>query len=344
MNILVTGGSGYIGSHTLIALNEAGYEFIVYDNLSNSLYEAIKRVSKIIGKYIIFEKGDIRDKKRLQEVFMKYDIDSVIHFAGLKSVSESVAKPLAYYDNNVNGTIVLLEVMKEYNCRKMVFSSSATVYNEVNTNSYKPIKENNLIGKTTNPYGTSKYIVERILKDIYLSDNSWKIVILRYFNPVGAHESGTIGEDPNGIPSNLMPFITQVSIGKRKYLNIFGDDYDTKDGTGVRDYIHITDLADAHVMSLSYINSKSFNSEKSIFNIGTGHGYSVFDIIKAYEKLNNVCIPFQITHRREGDIAKCYANPNLAEEVLNWRATKTLEEMCKDSYRWQNKNPNGYKN
>lgn len=251
--ILVTGGAGYIGSHTLIELHNANYEFVVYDNFCNSSQESLKRVSKIIGKDIVLEKGDIRDSEALKKVFQKYNIDSVIHFAGLKAVGESVLNPLKYYDNNVNGTLILLEVMKKFACKKIIFSSSATVYDEVSTANYKPLQENDPIGKTTNPYGTSKYMIERILNDIYSSDNEFKIVILRYFNPIGAHESGTIGEDPKDIPNNLMPFIAQTAVGKRECLSVFGNDYNTQDGTGVRDYIHVLDLADAHVKAMDYL-------------------------------------------------------------------------------------------
>ena len=340
--ILVTGGAGYIGSHTLIELSNANYEFIVYDNLCNSSQESLKRVSKIIDKDIPFEKGDIRDAQALKKVFQKYDIDSVIHFAGLKAVGKSVANPLEYYDNNVNGTLVLLEVMKEFDCKKIVFSSSATVYDEVSTTNYKPLQENDPTGKTTNPYGTSKYMIERILNDIYTSDNEFKIAILRYFNPVGAYESGTIGEDPNGIPNNLMPFIAQTAVGKRESLSVFGDDYDTQDGTGVRDYIHVVDLADAHVKAMNYLNSNNFNIKDSTFNIGTGKGYSVLEMIKSFEKASGKKILYKIVERRAGDIAKCFANPSYAKEILNWNATKTIDEMCKDSWRWQMNNPDGY--
>jgi len=341
--ILITGGTGYIASHTLIELADANYNFVVYDNLCNSSKESIKRVEKIIDKDISFEQGDIRDKKRLQEVFKKYDIDSVIHFAGLKAVGESVEQPLKYYDNNVNGTIVLLEVMKEYNCKKIVFSSSATVYNEKDTLNYTPLNETDPIGNTTNPYGTSKYMIERILNDLYISDNEFKIVILRYFNPVGAYKSGTIGEDPSGIPNNLMPFISQVSVGKREYLSVFGDDYDTKDGTGVRDYIHVVDLANAHVKALDYINTDQFTIENSIFNIGTGFGCSVLDMVNAFEKASGKKVPYEIVPRRSGDIAVCYADSSLAKEVLGWEASRDLEDMCKSSWNWQSNNPNGYK-
>ena len=371
--ILVTGGAGYIGSHTLIELASAKQEFVVYDNLCNSSSESLKRVSKIINKNVIFEQGDIRDTKRLQEVFKKYDIDSVIHFAGLKAVGESINKPLEYYDNNVVGTLRLFEVMKEYNCKKIVFSSSATVYNEKDTKNYMPLQESDPVGNTINPYGTSKYMIEQILNDLCISDNEFKIVILRYFNPVGAHESGTIGEDPSGIPNNLMPFISQTAVGKREYLSVFGDDYDTKDGTGVRDYIHVVDLANAHVKAIEYINSKQFlalqgelsltqerdhlggnadtpvakakvgyNIKHSKFNIGTGFGCSVLEMVKAYEKASNQKVPYKIVPRRVGDIAVCYANSSLAKEVLGWSATKTLEQMCEDSARWQSNDPDGY--
>jgi len=341
MKALITGGAGYIGSHTLIALSEAGYDFVVYDNLCNSSQESLKRVSKIINKDIEFVEGDIRDKKRLQEVFTQYDIDSVIHFAGLKAVGESVEQPIRYYDNNVNGTLVLLSVMQEFQCKKIVFSSSATVYGDPATT---PIEENFPVGGTTNPYGTSKYMIERILQDLTISDSSFQVVILRYFNPVGAHKSGTIGEDPNGIPNNLMPFISQVAVGKREYLSVFGGDYDTHDGTGVRDYIHVVDLADAHVKALNYLNNSKSNIQNSplIVNIGTGTGYSVLDMVKAFEKASGRKVPYKIVDRRAGDIAKCFANPTLAKEVLDWSATKTIEDMCEDSWRWQSNNPDGY--
>jgi UDP-glucose 4-epimerase len=337
MKILITGGAGYIGSHTLIELSKANYDFIVYDNLSNSSSESLKRVSKIIKKDITFIEGDIRDKTKLNEVFSKYSIDSVIHFAGLKAVGESVEQPLKYYDNNVCGTLRLLEVMKEHNCKKIVFSSSATVYGDpVST----PITENFPVGDTTNPYGTSKYMIERILEDLYISDNSFKIAILRYFNPVGAYEDGTIGEDPNGIPNNLMPFITQVAVGKREYLNVFGNDYDTHDGTGVRDYIHVMDLANAHVKAIEYLNKNK--TKPLIVNIGTGKGYSVLDVVKAFEKASGKKISYKIVDRRPGDVAKVYADPSFAKKTLNWQATRDLNKMCEDSWRWQNKNPNGY--
>ena len=343
MAILITGGAGYIGSHTLVELSYENYDFIVYDNLSNSSQESIKRVEKIIGKNIIFVNGDIRDTIKLKKTFTNYSIDSVIHFAGLKAVGESVAKPLEYYDNNVVGTLRLLEVMKEFDCKKIVFSSSATVYNEVDALNYTPLTESNPTGGTTNPYGTSKYMIERILEDLHVSDNSFKIAILRYFNPVGAHESGTIGEDPNGIPNNLMPFIAQTAVGKREYLSVFGSDYDTHDGTGVRDYIHVVDLSIAHVKAIDYLNAQETMSKPLITNIGTGTGYSVLDVVKAFEKVSGKEVPYKLCERRAGDIAKCYANPSLAKEILGWEATRDLEQMCCDSWRWQSNNPNGYK-
>ena len=336
--ILITGGAGYIGSHTLIELNNAGYDFVVYDNLSNSSKESIKRVEKIINKNISFEEGDIRNKETLKSVFTRYNIDSVIHFAGLKAVGESVAKPLEYYDNNVVGTITLLEVMKEFNCKKIVFSSSATVYGDPHTT---PIKEDFPTGATTNPYGRTKYFIEEILKDLYISDNEFKIVILRYFNPVGAHESGTIGEDPNGIPNNLMPFISQVAVGKREFLSVFGGDYDTHDGTGVRDYIHVVDLAYGHVKAIDYINSKD-SMKPLIVNLGTGIGYSVLDMVKAFEKASGKKVPYKIVDRRAGDIAICYSDPSFVKEILGWEAKKNLDDMCADSWRWQSNNPDGY--
>jgi len=339
MQILVTGGAGYIGSHTLIELSNAGYDFIVYDNLCNSSKESLKRVEKIINKDIILELGDIRDSKRLKEIFFKYEIDSVIHFAGLKAVGESVVNPIEYYDNNVLGTVKLLEVMKEFKCKKIVFSSSATVYGDPAST---PILENFPIGATTNPYGTSKYMIERILEDVYISDNSFKVVILRYFNPVGAHESGTIGEDPKGIPNNLMPFISQVAVGEREYLSIFGDDYDTHDGTGVRDYIHVVDLADGHVKAINHLNIKD-TINPLIVNLGTGTGYSVLEVVKAYEKASNKKVDYKIVPRRDGDITKCYANPSFAKEVLGWQANRNINEMCESSWKWQSNNPNGYR-
>ena len=339
MNVLVTGGAGYIATHTLVELKKANFDFVVYDNFSNSSKEALKRVKKITGAKIKFVKGDIRDKKALRKVFKKYSIDSVIHFAGLKAVGESVAKPLKYYDNNVVGTIKLLEVMREFDCKKIVFSSSATVYGNPKS---CPIDESFDVGATTNPYGTSKYMIERILEDLYISDNSFKIAILRYFNPVGAHESGLIGENPNGIPNNLMPYISQVAVGKLKELSVFGSDYETKDGTGVRDYIHVVDLANAHVKAIEYLGNETSASSVLKVNIGTGTGYSVLDMIKAFEKASGQKIPYKLVPRRAGDIATCYSNPQKAKEILGWEAKHNLEDMCKSSWNWQSKNPKGY--
>lgn len=333
--VLVTGGAGYIGSHTCIALHEAGFDFVVFDNLCNSSKESLIRVEKIIGKKVIFQKGDIRNKKDLQMVFDKYNIDSVIHFAGLKAVGESVEKPLEYYDNNINGTIVLCQVMQEYGCKKIVFSSSATVYGDPHTT---PITEDFPLF-ATNPYGKTKLFIEEILRDLYLSDKDYKIVLLRYFNPVGAHKSGLIGEDPNGIPNNLMPFIAQTAVGKREFLSVFGDDYDTHDGTGVRDYIHVVDLAQGHVKALEKISDIE---DVLTVNLGTGNGYSVLDMVKAFEKASGKEVRYSIAPRRSGDVAKCFANPDYAFKVLDWKAQKGIDEMCEDSWRWQSQNPDGY--
>ena len=335
MKILVTGGAGYIGSHTVILLIEAGYEIVIFDNFCNASKEAIKRVEKIVGKEVTTVEGDVRSRDDLHKVFNEHKIDAVIHFAGLKAVGESVEQPLKYYDNNVNGTAVLCEVMAEHACRSIVFSSSATVYGDPHTT---PIDENFPLS-ATNPYGRSKLFVEEMLRDLYVSDKSWKIVLLRYFNPVGAHESGSIGEDPNGIPNNLMPFIAQTAVGKREYLSIFGDDYNTHDGTGVRDYIHVMDLADGHVKAIDRI--KDFTEVMTI-NLGTGKGYSVLDMLKAFEKASGKTVPYKIAPRRAGDIAKCFANPSYAKEILGWEAKKGIKEMCEDSWRWQSNNPNGY--
>ena len=334
--VLVTGGAGYIGSHTCIALDEAGFDFVVFDNLCNSSQESLVRVEKIIGKKVKFIEGDIRSRSDLQKAFSEYDIDSVIHFAGLKAVGESVEKPLEYYDNNINGTIVLAEVMKENNCKKMVFSSSATVYGDPHTT---PIKEDFPLS-ATNPYGRTKLFIEEILRDVHVSDNKWQIVLLRYFNPVGAHKSGLIGEDPNGIPNNLMPFISQTAVKKRKFLSVFGDDYDTHDGTGVRDYIHVVDLAQGHVQALLKISALD---DVLTVNLGTGNGYSVLDMVKAFEAASDKEVPYKIAPRRSGDIAKCFADPSYALEVLEWKATRGVTEMCEDTWRWQSQNPNGYK-
>lgn len=332
--VLVTGGTGYIGSHTCVELINSGYELIVLDNLSNSSLIALERVEQITGKEISFIQGDICNVSDLESVFEQYKIKAVMHFAGLKAVGESVQQPLKYYKNNVLGTLNLLEVMHKYGCKQIVFSSSATVYGEPKE---VPIKEDSEL-YATNPYGRTKLMVEEILRDLYSSDNEWAITLLRYFNPVGAHSSGLIGEDPKGIPNNLMPFISQVAVGKRKELSVFGGDYPTQDGTGVRDYIHVVDLAKGHVKALQAMHEPNLN----VINLGTGQGYSVLDMVKAFEKASGCTIPYKITERRAGDISECYADPTLAEEVLDWRAEKTLEDMCKDTWNWQSKNPEGY--
>ncbi len=335
MKILVTGGAGYIGSHTCILLIEAGHEVVVFDNFCNASKESIRRVEKIANQKIDVVEGDIRNREDLHKVFNAHKIDAVIHFAGLKAVGESVAQPLKYYDNNVNGTAVLCEVMGEHGCKSIVFSSSATVYGDPHTT---PIKEDFPLS-ATNPYGRTKLFIEEMLRDLYVSDESWKIVLLRYFNPVGAHSSGTIGEDPNGIPNNLMPFITQTAVGKRSCLSVFGDDYDTPDGTGVRDYIHVVDLADGHVKALDKMKDLT---EVMTVNLGTGNGYSVLDMVKAFERASGKEVPYCIAPRRSGDIAKCYADPGYAKEILGWEAKRGIDEMCVDSWRWQSMNPDGY--
>ena len=333
--ILVTGGAGYIGSHTLVQLIEAGYTPVVYDNFSNASMESVRRVERITGSTIAVEEGDIRDRERLREVFARYPIDSVIHFAGLKAVGESVREPLRYYDNNVGGTVALCEVMAEAGCKNMVFSSSATVYGDPET---VPIREDFPLS-ATNPYGRSKLMIEEILRDLYVSDNEWQIVLLRYFNPVGAHPSGLIGEDPSGIPNNLMPYITQTAVGQLSCLSVFGNDYDTPDGTGVRDYIHVVDLADGHIKALEKLGSLD---EVLAVNLGTGQGYSVLEMVKAFEEASGKEVPYCIAPRRPGDIASCYADPALAREVLGWEATRGIRQMCEDAWRWQEKNPTGY--
>ena len=336
MAILVTGGAGYIGSHTCIELIHAGYEVVVLDNLCNSSKESLNRVGKIVGKEIKFYEADIRDAKALDAVFEKEDIDAVIHFAGLKAVGESVAKPLEYYDNNINGTVVLCNAMRRAGVKNIIFSSSATVYGDP---AFIPITEECPKGQCTNPYGWSKSMLEQILTDLHTSDPEWNVVLLRYFNPVGAHKSGTIGEDPKGIPNNLMPYITQVAVGKREFLGVFGHDYDTHDGTGVRDYIHVVDLADGHVKALKKIEEKA---GVCVYNLGTGNGYSVLDMVKAFSKACGKDLPYKILDRRPGDIATCYADPAKAKAELGWEAVRGLEEMCEDSWRWQSNNPNGY--
>ncbi|QIR14885.1 UDP-glucose 4-epimerase GalE [Shewanella aestuarii] len=336
MTILVTGGAGYIGTHTVVELLAVGQDVVIVDNLSNSSVEALKRVETISGKSVTFYQGDILNKALLQKIFTDRDIESVIHFAGLKAVGESVAKPLKYYENNVTGTIVLCQVMAENNVKNLVFSSSATVYGDPAS---LPIKEDFPTG-ATNPYGQSKLMVENILADLHHSDNSWNIARLRYFNPVGAHESGLIGEDPNDIPNNLMPFISQVAVGKRDQLSVFGGDYNTPDGTGVRDYIHVVDLAIGHLKALDKLRT---SPGLVTYNLGTGQGYSVLEMVKAFEKACAKTLPYQIVERRPGDIAACYADPSYAANELNWRATHNLEDMANSSWKWQSNNPNGYK-
>lgn len=325
MKILVTGGTGYIGSHTAVELLNSNYEIIIVDNLSNSKIEVVDKIKQITGKDFKFYQIDLRDKDKLSNIFKENKIDAVIHFAGLKAVGESVKKPLLYYRNNLDSTLTLCEVMNEYNVKKLVFSSSATVYG---SQKVLPIKETASLS-TTNPYGSTKLFIEYILDDIYKSDNEWSIIKLRYFNPVGAHVSGIIGEDPNGIPNNLMPYISKVATKELPYLNIFGNDYNTKDGTGVRDYIHVVDLAKGHLKALEYINN---NKGSIAVNLGTGVGYSVLDIVKSYEKVNNIEIPYKIVDRRDGDIEECYADPSKAYELLNWKTEKTLDDMVKSAY------------
>ncbi len=336
MSILVTGGAGYIGSHTVVELQNAGYDVVVADNLCNSSEKSLERVEKITGKPVKFYKADILDRDALNEVFDKEEIDSCIHFAGLKAVGESVTKPWEYYENNIAGTLTLVDVMRKHNVKNIIFSSSATIYGDP---AEIPITENCPKGQCTNPYGWTKSMLEQILSDIQKADPQWNVVLLRYFNPIGAHKSGTIGENPNGIPNNLMPYITQVAIGKLPELNVFGDDYPTPDGTGVRDYIHVLDLASGHLAAVKYNLS---HKGAEIFNLGTGHGYSVLDLVKTFEAENKVAIPYRIQGRRAGDIATCYASPEKAKEVLGWEAKKTLKDMVRDSWRWQTTNPNGY--
>lgn len=334
--ILVTGGSGYIGSHTVLQLLEADYQVVVLDNFSNSSAESLERVAALTGKKATLIEGDIRDADCLEKIFSQYSVDAVIHFAGLKAVGESVEKPALYYENNVYGTLNLCKVMTQYNIKNIVFSSSATVYGDPVE---LPLHENLPTGTPTNPYGMSKLMVELILKDFYQADNTWNIVLLRYFNPVGAHPSGRIGEDPNGMPNNLMPFITQVATGKRECLSVFGDDYDTVDGTGVRDYIHVEDLADGHLKALNKISAKA---GLFVCNLGTGQGYSVLEMVKAFEQASGKLVKYQISPRRSGDVASCYADPKLAASELGWTATRDLQRMCEDSWRWQSQNPDGY--
>ncbi len=336
MNVLVTGGAGYIGSHTCLELLNEGYGVIVIDNLCNSNPKSLERVQALTGKSLTFYEGDVRDEALLRKIFATHQIGCVIHFAGLKAVGESVAIPWKYYDNNLNATLVLTKVMAEVGVKNIIFSSSATVYTADNQ---MPLRENSRTGNCTNPYGWTKYMTEQILSGMANADPDWGIVLLRYFNPIGAHESGQIGEDPRGIPNNLMPFITQVAIGRREKLNVFGDDYDTPDGTGVRDYIHVVDLARGHVAAVKFVAQ---NKGCEVFNLGTGTGYSVLDMVKTFSAVNGVAVPYVIAGRRPGDIATCYADPAKSREVLHWQATHGLEEMCRDSWNWQSKNPMGY--
>lgn len=336
MKILVTGGAGFIGSHTCIELIEAGYDVVILDNLINSSKEAVRRVEKITGKTISFYPIDLLDIEGVKDVFDKENIDAVIHFAGLKAVGESVAKPWEYYNNNITGTLNLCYVMREKNVKNIIFSSSATVYGDPKE---IPITEKCPKGDITNPYGHTKSMLEQILSDIYKADNSWNVVLLRYFNPIGAHESGLIGEDPCGIPNNLVPYISKVAVGKLEKLGVFGDDYPTVDGTGVRDYIHVVDLARGHVKALKNIEE---NKGLSIYNLGTGNGYSVLQVVEAYKKASGRDIPYEIKDRRAGDIATCYADPGKAKRELDWVAEYDIDRMCQDSWRWQSMNPNGY--
>ncbi len=343
--ILVTGGAGYIGSHTCVELLQAGFQVVVVDNLVNSKIESIRRIEKITGKSLEFHNCDIRDKLEMKNLFSNYSIDAVIHFAGLKAVGESCEQPLMYYQNNVNGTLVLINAMTEANVKKLVFSSSATVYGDPAS---VPINESFPLS-ATNPYGRSKLIIEDILRDVSASDElaeaaiPWKIALLRYFNPIGAHESGLIGEDPNGIPNNLMPYVAQVAVGKLQQVAVFGDDYPTKDGTGVRDYIHVVDLAKGHLQALKALDGSSFSDNHcQAINLGTGNGYSVLEVIKTFEQVTGQSINYKLAERRPGDIAECYANPEMARQILDWQAEKNLNDMVVDTWCWQQKNPDGY--
>ena len=336
MNVLVTGGAGYIGSHTCVELLNEGYGVVVIDNLCNSNAKSLERVQELTGKELKFYEGDVRDEALLRRIFGENEIGCVIHFAGLKAVGESVQIPWKYYDNNLNSTLVLTKVMDEVGVKDIIFSSSATVYTADNE---MPLKETSRTGGCTNPYGWTKYMTEQILSGMAHADKEWGIVLLRYFNPIGAHESGRIGEDPRGIPNNLMPYITQVAIGRREKLSVFGNDYDTHDGTGVRDYIHVVDLARGHVAAVRYVAA---NKGCEVFNLGTGTGYSVLDMVETFRTVNNVALPYQIVERRPGDIATCYADPAKSEQLLGWKATHDLKDMCRDSWNWQSKNPMGY--
>lgn len=336
MAILVTGGAGFIGSHTCVELLEAGYEVVVVDNLYNASRKSMDRIEQITGKKPTFYEADILDREALNKIFEKEQIDSVIHFAGLKAVGESVAKPIEYYYNNIAGTLVLCDVMRKHNVKNIVFSSSATVYGDP---AFIPITEECPKGKITNPYGQTKGMLEQVLEDIHVSDPEWNVILLRYFNPIGAHKSGLICEDPKGIPNNLVPYVAQVAIGKLECLGVFGDDYDTPDGTGVRDYIHVVDLAKGHVAAIKKLEEKK---GVLIYNLGTGKGYSVLDVVHAFEKACGKKIPYAVKPRRPGDIATCYADPAKAKAELGWEAENGIEEMCADSWKWQSMNPNGY--
>ena len=337
MNILVTGGAGFIGSHTIIELINAGHSVLAIDNLVNSSRESLRRVEQITGVKIPFYQIDIRDRDSLSSVLARYEIDCCIHFAGLKAVGESVSLPWEYYENNINGTLVLVDVLRKHGCKNIIFSSSATVYGDP---TQIPIEEEQPKGTCTNPYGWTKWMIEQILSDMHTADSSWNVVLLRYFNPVGAHPSGLIGEDPNGIPNNLMPYISQVAVGRLEKLHVFGNDYDTPDGTGVRDYIHVVDLARGHVRALSAIER---NCGLEVYNLGTGKGYSVLEMIHAFEEANGVKIPYVIDPRRPGDVAVCYSVPDKAFNELGWKAEYSIRDMCRDSWNWQKKNPNGYR-
>ena len=336
MNVLVTGGAGYIGSHTCVELLNGGYGVIVVDNLCNSNPKSLERVQELTGKTLKFYRGDVRDEALLRKIFAENEIGCVIHFAGLKAVGESVAKPWEYYDNNLNFTLVLTKVMKEVGMMNLIFSSSATVYTADNE---MPLRETSRTGQCTNPYGWTKYMTEQILSGMAHADQRWSIVLLRYFNPIGAHRSGRIGEDPRGIPNNLMPYITQVAVGRREKLSVFGNDYDTPDGTGVRDYIHVVDLAKGHVAAVNYAAQ---HTGCEVFNLGTGTGYSVLDMVNSFVRVNDVAVPYVITERRPGDIGTCYADPAKSRELLKWQAQETLDDMCRDAWRWQKNNPQGF--
>lgn len=336
MAVLVTGGAGYIGSHTCVELMNAGVDVVIVDNFYNCKKSSIDRIRALVDRDFPYYECDIRDRGGLDKIFKKEKIDSVIHFAGLKAVGESVQKPLEYFDNNVTGTLVLLDVMRKNGCKKIVFSSSATVYGMKNIS---PLTEDMEIGGVTNPYGRTKYMIECILQDLYASDKDWSICLLRYFNPIGAHKSGTMGEAPNGIPNNLMPYITQVAIGKRDHLSVFGNDYDTPDGTCIRDYIHVVDLALGHVKAVQKVDGEN---GLFIYNLGTGKGYSVLDVVNAFEKAAGIKIKYAIVGRRAGDLAVCYSDPSKAYNELGWKAERDIEEMCEDSWRWQQQNPDGY--